>query len=83
VVEVYNEYEKHGASAIPLAKDFNPKKYDSDTKELLDEVFQVYGQFSASRLVDMTHSEPPWKSTKLKNEISLKHLQDYFSKQII
>jgi len=28
--------------------------------DLLDEVFNVYGQYSAWKLRNMTHAEPPW-----------------------
>jgi uncharacterized phage-associated protein len=82
VKEVYKNYERFGASPVELSADFNLAKYDSETKDLLNEVFDVYGQFSASRLVEMTHNEPPWKNTRINNEISIKHLQDYFSKQV-
>ena len=82
VIEVYSAYEKYGAGPVTLSADFDLCKYNDETKDLLNEVFEVYGQFSASRLVDMTHSEPPWKMTKINHEISIKHLQDYFSKQV-
>ena len=82
VIEVYKEYEKYGGSPIPLAANFDLDLYEKDTKRLLNEVFEEYGRFSAARLVDMTHNETPWKMTKINREISIKHLQDFFSKQI-
>lgn len=82
VIEVYKEYEKYGGSPIPLASNFDLSKYDTETQNLLNKVFEKYGRFSAARLVDMTHSEAPWKMTKINREISIKHLQDFFSKQI-
>lgn len=82
VVEVYKEYEKYGASAVALSSAFDFRKYDVQTKDLLNEVFERYGRFSATQLVDMTHSEPPWRNTKINHEISTRELQAYFSKQL-
>lgn len=82
VVEVYKEYERYGASAVGLSTTFNIKKYDVQTKDLLNEVFDRYGRISAARLVDMTHSEPPWRNTKINHEITTRELQAYFSKQL-
>ena len=82
VVEVYEEYKGFGNNPVPMPRDFELGKYDKDTRELLDEVFEVYGQFSASALVDMTHNEPPWKATKPNREISIRHMQEYFSKKV-
>lgn len=82
VVEVYDEFKQYGADRVPLPEDFDIEKYDEDTKELLNEVYEVYGQFSPSALVEMTHNEPPWRRTKIKNEIPLKAMQDYFATQL-
>ncbi len=82
VEEVYYEYKKYGNGPVPPPVDFNRDKYDEETRGLLDEVFDVYGQFSASALVEMTHNEPPWKTAKDNKEISIKLMQEYFSKQV-
>lgn len=82
VVEVYEEYKQFGSDGVPLPDNFDVDKFDDDTKELLDEVYEVYGQFSPSALVEMTHSEPPWRYTKVNNEISHRAMQDYFTTQL-
>lgn len=82
VMEVYKEYEKYGASPVPLPSDFDVSKYDSSTKGLLDKVHGEYGHFSASELVDMTHEESPWIMTKINREITVRHMQDFFSKKL-
>lgn len=53
-----------------------------ETKNLLDSVFEQLGQFSAWKLMEMTHEEEPWKSTPLKEEITNNKLKAYFSSQI-
>lgn len=78
VIEVYENLKKFGSDAIPAPKDFDISKFDEDDIELLSEVFEVYGQFSATALVNMTHEEPPWRMTRDKEEIDLKKLQNHF-----
>jgi uncharacterized phage-associated protein len=48
----------------------------------LNEVWSVYGQFSAWRLRDMTHDELPWKTTPKSEVISDQKLLDYFKTQV-
>lgn len=78
VVEVYESLKNYGADAIPAPKDFDPAIIDADDRELLNEVFEVYGQFSAAALVNMTHEESPWRTTKDREEIDHKKLQNFF-----
>jgi uncharacterized phage-associated protein len=82
VPSVYREYSHYGAGAIPEPSDFDLDNYDEETKALLDEVYSVYGQYSAWKLANMTHVEPPWKDAYRRgpsSEISLDSLRDYFS----
>lgn len=61
VPDLYQTYKEYGPKSIPAPVDFDIKSIDSETREFLDEVFQVFGQFSAWKLRNMTHREPPWK----------------------
>ena len=63
VVEVYESYNCFGSAVIPAPHGFDPNTIDAADRELLDEVFDIYGQFSAWRLREMTHEESPWKDT--------------------
>lgn len=82
VVEVYEHFRKYGADSIPAPDDFDISKFDDDEKELLNEVFEVYGQFSAAALVNMTHEEAPWRMTRDKAEIEHKRLQNFFTSRL-
>lgn len=62
VPELYHLYKKYEAQALPLPEEGDFSIYPSDVKELLNEVHTVYGQFSAWKLRDLTHEEPPWKN---------------------
>ncbi len=61
VPELYHLYKQYGAGAIPLPVGMDFSVFSAETQELLDEVYSVYGQFSAWKLREMTHNEPPWK----------------------
>lgn len=59
VVDVYHEYKNHGSATIPR-QTCDLDALTQEEKELLDEVYQVYGQYSAWKLRNMTHEEAPW-----------------------
>ena len=61
----------------PLGK--AKSKYDQETRDLLDEVYAVYGQFAAWKLRNMTHKEPPWCNSPEGYEITHDALRAYFS----
>lgn len=61
VSSLYDEYKKYGSNTIPIPTDVDFSTYSKEEKELMDEVYDVYGQYSAWRLREMTHEEPPWK----------------------
>ena len=81
VVDLYRAYKKHGSGPIP-AETIDLEKYDPKVRELLDEVYSVYGQFSASKLRSLTHEEPPWKETPINGSISHDLMKRYFKTQI-
>jgi uncharacterized phage-associated protein len=61
VPELYAAYQNYGSNAISIPNDMDFRIYDPQSRELLDEVYQVYGQFSAWKLRNMTRDEQPWK----------------------
>lgn len=79
VVELYRSYRQYGAGAIPVPDEVNLDKFSEDQRDLLDEVSEVYGQFSAWKLRNMTHSEAPWENTKMNEVIDRKLMKDFFS----
>jgi uncharacterized phage-associated protein len=80
---VYNNYAKFENGSLPTGRAPN---LPQETVRFLNEIYRVFGRFSAWALRDMTHKEPPW----LKNykpdvkdvEIPLQDLFDYFGPQI-
>lgn len=78
---IYHTFKEHGANGIP-ALETRPE-FDANISGILDEVYNVYGQFSAWKLRNMTHAEPPWKDTELSAEISHDKLSAYFKTQLV
>ncbi len=83
VESLYQEYKASGSSAIPIPEGFDDSVLTSENKELLDEVYMVYGQFSAWKLRNMTHSEEPWCKTERNSEIKPELMRSFFKKQLL
>lgn len=82
VVSLYHEYSIYGAGEIPAPESVDLEEFTDGQIELLDEVFEVYGQFAAWKLRNMTHSERPWLETN-KNDIISKDLMKEFFKTLL
>lgn len=60
IEKLYHEFKVHESRGIPCPEDMDFSVYKEEDRELLDEVYDVYGQFSAWKLRNMTHEEVPW-----------------------
>jgi uncharacterized phage-associated protein len=67
---------------IELKSPVYADEYAPEVRELLHAVYATYGQFSATKLENMTHAEPPWLETPANRAISLELLRDYFSRLV-
>lgn len=80
---LYHRFKTSGSGAIETPDEFNPESLSADEQGLLDEVYDVYGQFSAWKLRNMTHDEPPWKdAAKTGLFISQQSMAEYFKTQL-
>lgn len=63
VPEVYRAFKGFGATPIELPDDdpFSWQDVDLSTAQFLSAVWNTYGGYSAGRLRNMTHEEPPWR----------------------
>jgi uncharacterized phage-associated protein len=82
VADLYYELTKHGAEPLPVPENPDFSHFTSEQTDLLNEVYDVYGQFSAWKLRNMTHAEPPWLETTDGQEISTDRLAAYFKTQL-
>ena len=86
VREMYEHFKEFGSGAITLAEDAEISNLSQEDNQLFDDVMEEYGQFSAVKLMNMTHEELPWKKVFNENpqgEISYDLLKEYFKTQII
>lgn len=70
IPEVYSAYKAFGAKGIDVPDEVDTSVFSKDQQELMNEVFTLFGQFSALKLMEMTHEETPWKTTQQNDEIS-------------
>ena len=85
VPSVWRVYRGYGSDPISPPKEFSWDDYTDDDEKLLNEVWNEYGQFSAWRLRDMAHSEPPWKIAHdkgLSTVISKKAMKRFFKRRL-
>lgn len=82
-VETYHRYKGYRSQPLP-SEDFDLQAINDQEKELLDEVFDVFGQFSAWKLRDMTHEEQPWlECEETASVIPHDTLKAYFKTRIV
>lgn len=82
VPSLYHDYKQYEAGSIPSLDQFADSPFSDEQIELLDEVYEVFGQFSAWALRNMTHSEPPWSETDKDAEISHKAMKKFFATRV-
>ena len=92
VPDLFREYKNSGIKGsqpvTPPPQDYCARDhFDKEEIKVLDEVFDVYGQFSAWRLCDMAHLEPPWQDAWRGGKghgaaITHESLKRYFSTQL-
>lgn len=81
---LYDKYRDYEANPIPKPSEIKLSRYDTTTKELLNEIYAVYGQYSAWKLRELTHEDTPWINAYRKSNKEIPHtaLKKYFKTQI-
>lgn len=59
VPSVYNTYKKYKNNPITAPKD--ESSISEKDKEVLKNIWDIFGDYSASKLVDITHAHKPWE----------------------
>jgi uncharacterized phage-associated protein len=83
VPDVYHNYKDYGSAYIPIPNDMDDSIFNDNQKDLMQEVYKIFGQFSAWKLRNMTHNEPPWRDTEINQIISNEKLSQYFKTQLV
>lgn len=77
VENVYREYRNNGSNGIIYDQSYDGS-IDLETEEILKQVYNVFGQYSAWGLRNKTHQEKPWKVTPRNSEIDRDVIKEYF-----
>lgn len=89
---VYEQFRHLSRSPIPLsAVQTDEGVVPTTMREFLDEVWEVYGQYSASKLEQMTHDEAPWLEARKgvlpgnpsQRPISETTMTDYYASRMV
>lgn len=88
---LYAKYKNFGSDCIiEDIKTNEIRKVTGKVKEILDEVWRIYGKFDAGYLETLTHSEEPWLKARegiqsyesSENKISLEIAKKYYTKKL-
>ena len=83
VPSLYHEFKSFGREPIEIDLSSLEVSLTKDQKEHIEEVFEIFGQFSAWKLRNMTHEEKPWIDNEaFASEITHKEMKDYFLTRI-
>ena len=88
---IYRRYKQFGFEQID--EEYDEKEFDllsSQEKELLDEVWEIYGKYDPDYLEAINHSEKPWQEARqdlVMNErstakISEKLMKEYYAQKL-
>lgn len=86
VEEMYYHFKEFGSGAISISSDENIIELLHDEELLFREVMEEFGQFSAIKLMQISHEERPWKKVFNENVggvIPIELLKEYFKTQIV
>lgn len=86
VADVYPTFKRYTDGPIPGSEANDGSQLTPIERCLLDAVWREYGQFTAWKLREMTHSEPPWKQARRgipddqpsKQPITVDSMRSYF-----
>ena len=59
VNSIYQEYKDYKFNEVPK-QEIDENEFDEDTLDVLNQVWDVYGQYNANELESITHQEEPW-----------------------
>lgn len=81
IPEVYDELKCFGRKQIEPDGEFDISLFDDEELNILIGVYKTFGQYSAWKLRDMTHSESPWKDVEMNEVITKESIRAFFSER--
>jgi uncharacterized phage-associated protein len=82
VRDVYDMFKVHGKGVLPRPDEAGVPDVDEELAGVIDEVLDLYGQYSAWKLRNLTHIEGPWQETTPGQEIDVEVMRAHFATRI-
>lgn len=83
IKEIYEKYKDKGNQGIIEYDEKNLKDISKEDTDLLIDVYNLFGEYSAWGLRNLTHSETPWKTTKRNEVITTDKMAEEFKKKYL
>jgi uncharacterized phage-associated protein len=81
---LWRKFKEFKTQALPpLEAKPSRDVFSAEQLELLNGVWELYGQFSARKLESMTQNEAPWKDAELNTVISQESMERFFKTRIL
>jgi len=80
VESVYHEFKSSENKPITATTNKDYEKIEEDVSVFLENVWSIFGKFSAAKLVQMSHEHQPWKEAyeSKKSVITKQSIYDYY-----
>ncbi|MDR1649872.1 MAG: DUF4065 domain-containing protein [Synergistaceae bacterium] len=82
VRDVYKMYEYAGRNSISCIADIDENDIPEDDFNIIKTAMQFYGEYSAEKLVQMTHGEYPYTNAQRDQEINREDMKHFFEEQV-
>lgn len=83
VPDVYHKLKLFGQNVIQLDEPVDFSQLNDKEVKTIKMVYDFFGQFSAIKLMNLTHDEAPWQSVEMNEIINEKSLIDFFDTIVI
>lgn len=81
VRDVYFTYNEYGNNGIEYKEDVT--SLTDEQEDLFNEVYDIFIEYSAIGLMNMTHEEEPWKNTQINSIIPKEIMKKYFKTRLL
>ncbi len=83
VPEVYHTLKQYGSNVIQLPHVVSFDHLSEPQLKTLQMVYEFFGQFSAIKLMNLTHDEAPWNSVEMNEIIPTEIITDFFNTIVV
>lgn len=83
IQEVYTKYTSQWRNFLEVDNDWKDSTLTPEAKKLIERTREIFGRYSANQLVEMTHSDDPWRNAEQSKEISPESLIQFYQGRIL